>query len=46
VVGIAAIEVWALNEAARRFYEKFAFQPLLDDPFHLYLALETARQTS
>jgi len=43
VLGIAVVEVWALNENAARFYEKFQFQPLLDDPFHLYLSLDTAR---
>lgn len=46
VLGIAVIEVWALNESARQFYEKFQFQPLLDDPFHLYLSLETVRELS
>jgi len=46
VLGIVVVEVWALNENARRFYEKFQFQPLLDDPFHLYLSLETVRELS
>lgn len=44
VVGIAVIEVWALNESAQRFYEKFQFRSLIDDPFHLYLSLDTVRE--
>ncbi|BCM91661.1 hypothetical protein IAD21_03536 [Abditibacteriota bacterium] len=44
VVGIAVIEVWALNENAQRFYDKFQFRSLVDDPFHLYLSLETVRE--
>lgn len=46
ILGIIVIEVWALNESARLFYEKFQFQPLQDDPFHLYLSLETVRELS
>lgn len=42
--GIFAVEVYALNEAARDFYLKFNFQPLLDDPFHLYLPMKTVRK--
>ena len=44
IVGITVIEVWALNETAQHFYQKFEFQALLDDPFHLYLPLETLRE--
>ncbi len=44
ILGIVVIEVWSLNESARRFYEKFQFQPLQDDPFHLYLSLDTLRE--
>ena len=46
ILGIVVVEVWALNENAQRFYEKFQFQPLLDDPFHLYLPLETVSALS
>lgn len=44
-IGIAAIDVHALNEGARLFYSKFGFAALQDDPFHLYLALATARES-
>lgn len=44
LLGIAVLELWALNDTARRFYEKFEFVNLLDDPNHLYLPLETARR--
>lgn len=44
-IGIAAIDVHALNEGARLFYSKFGFASLQDDPFHLYLALATARES-
>jgi GNAT superfamily N-acetyltransferase len=43
-LGIYAVEVYALNEAARAFYLKFGFQPLLDDALHLYLPLKTLRK--
>lgn len=42
-LGIAALEVWAKTERARSFYEKYGFEPLIDDRLHLYLPLETAR---
>jgi len=42
-IGVAAIDVWALNPRARAFYQKLGFLPLQDDPFHLYLATATAR---
>ena len=45
LIGIAVVELWAINDPVRTFYERFEFTPLLDDPFHLYLSLETARQT-
>ena len=44
-VGVAAIDVWALNSRARAFYERLGFLALQDDPFHLYLATATARQS-
>lgn len=43
-MGIYAVEVQALHERARAFYEYYGFIPLLDDPLHLYLPLQTARQ--
>jgi GNAT superfamily N-acetyltransferase len=38
-LGIHAVEVVALNERARVFYERFGFVALQDDPQHLYLPL-------
>lgn len=42
-MGIYAVEVVALHEAARDFYKKFGFAPLVDDPLHLYLPLASLR---
>lgn len=39
--GVYAVEVDALNEAAARFYAKYGFTPLLDDPRHMYLPMKT-----
>lgn len=43
-IGISAIEVYALNEAARDFYLKFGFTELLDDRRHLYLSIGKVRK--
>ena len=43
-IGIYAVEVYALNESARRFYLKSGFQELSDDPFHLYLSIKSIRK--
>jgi GNAT superfamily N-acetyltransferase len=43
-VGIRAVEVDAIDDAARAFYLKFGFQPLLDDPRHLFLPMSTVRK--
>ncbi len=43
-VGIRAVEVEALNKTAQRFYLKFGFRPLLDDPLHLWLPLHEIRK--
>src|SRR5262249_52576235 len=40
-IGIHAIEVDALDQQAKEFYEKFGFVPLLDNAMHLYLPLAT-----
>lgn len=39
--GVYAVEVDALNDAAARFYARYGFTPLLDDPRHMYLPLKT-----
>jgi len=43
-LGLHAIEVMALSDEARAFYEKYGFLSLLDDKNHLYLSIKTARQ--
>jgi GNAT superfamily N-acetyltransferase len=40
-LGVHAVEVDALDEPARAFYEKFGFVPLLDNSLHLYLPIAT-----
>ena len=43
-VGIRAVEVDALDEAARRLYLKFGFVSLVDDPNHLFLGMHVIRK--
>ena len=43
-IGVRAVEVDALSDAARDFYLKFGFVPLLDDPLHLYLPMSVIRK--
>jgi GNAT superfamily N-acetyltransferase len=43
-IGIRAIEVDAIDAAARNFYLKYGFMPLLDDPQHLLLPLTVIRK--
>jgi GNAT superfamily N-acetyltransferase len=42
-LGLHAVEVYAIDEDARRFYLKYGFTPLIDDPLHLYVAMKTVR---
>lgn len=44
-LGIYAVELFALTETARSFYLKYGFVPLKDDDKHLYLPIETLKQT-
>jgi GNAT superfamily N-acetyltransferase len=37
IAGLRAMIVHAKDDAAKRFYEKFGFQPSPIDPFHLFL---------
>ncbi len=39
--GLYGVVLDALNERANKFYSRYGFLPLLDDPFHLFLPLET-----
>ena len=43
-VGIRAVEVDALDDAARNFYLKFGFRSLLGDPRHLFLPMHEIRK--
>jgi GNAT superfamily N-acetyltransferase len=43
-LGVHALEVEAIDDDARRFYEKYGFIPLADDVRHLYLPLATVKQ--
>jgi GNAT superfamily N-acetyltransferase len=40
-LGVHAVEVEALDESARQFYEKYGFTPLLDNPLHLFLPVKS-----
>ncbi len=40
-LGIHAVEVNAIDEQAKAFYEKYGFVPLLDNAFHLSLPIAT-----
>ena len=42
-LGIHAIEVVAIDEVARRFYLKYGFTELADDPHHLFISLKMVR---
>ncbi len=43
-LGIRAVEVDAIDGAARRFYLKFGFTSLRDDPNHLFLSMYVVRK--
>jgi GNAT superfamily N-acetyltransferase len=40
-IGVHAVEVQAIDDSARAFYEKYGFVPLLDGALHLFLPLTT-----
>ena len=42
-LGIYAVEVYALSESARTFYQKYGFVELSDDRLHLHLPLKTIK---
>ena len=44
IAGAYAVVLDALNENAKRFYLKYGFTELLDDPFHLHLLMKNIRQ--
>lgn len=43
-LGIFAVEVHALDEEARGFYQKYGFLALLDEPRHLFLVIKTIEE--
>ena len=43
-IGIRAVEVDAINATARKFYEKYGFISLKDDPQHLFLPMQVIRK--
>lgn len=43
IAGLRAVVVDAKNEAAKRFYEKFNFEPFAENPFRLSLILKDVR---
>ena len=43
-LGVRAIEVDAIDESAKQFYEKHGFRPLLDHSRHLFLPLQVIRK--
>ncbi len=44
IAGLYAVEVIAADDGAKRFYLKYHFQELLDDPRHLYLEMFKIRE--
>ncbi len=42
-LGVYAVEVAAIDQSAKLFYEKYGFVPLLDTDLHLFLAIATIR---
>jgi ribosomal protein S18 acetylase RimI-like enzyme len=45
-LGIYAVEVVAIDDEAKGFYERYGFLPLLDSPLHLFLPIATIRAAS
>lgn len=43
-IGIHVIEVDAIDDSARRFYLRYGFTELRDNPNHLYLPMKTVRK--
>ena len=43
-LGVWAVEVVAIDDAAVAFYRKYGFTPLLDSPRHLFLPIKTVGQ--
>jgi ribosomal protein S18 acetylase RimI-like enzyme len=46
VIGAHVVDMIALNDKAKRFYAKYGFTEMLDDPKHLFLPMSVARQVA
>jgi GNAT superfamily N-acetyltransferase len=44
-LGVYAVEVDAIDQQAKAFYQKYGFTALVDNEFHLYLPTATFRNT-
>ncbi len=44
LIGICAVEVFAKDDDAKRFYRKYGFTELKDDRLHLYLPMRIVRK--
>lgn len=42
-IGVYAVDLFSKDDEAKRFYLKYGFIPMRDDPFHLYLPMGTVR---
>jgi hypothetical protein len=42
-IDVFAVDLFSKDDEAKRFYLKYGFIPLQDDPFHLYLPMATVR---
>ncbi|WP_254054152.1 GNAT family N-acetyltransferase [Singulisphaera sp. GP187] len=43
-IAIHSVVVHAIDDEARNFYMKQGFEPLLDDPLHLFISMNVIRQ--
>ena len=42
-IGVFAVDLFSKDDDAKRFYLKYGFILLQDDPFHMYLPMATVR---
>jgi len=43
-IGAYAVEAFAKDEEARKFYLKYGFRQLVDDRLHLYISMKTVEK--
>lgn len=46
LLGIYAVELYAISDTAKQFYLHYGFLPLIDDDLHIYLPLETVKKSA